>query len=286
MFFRYSRSDGRIYVREKEEREYLGGIATEAQLGTKTYSCAYVEPTKAGSGINVKTANLTWLTSSMVASTLSTAGLTDADVVVASTFPVSGTGALTGIMKAFEDSTGKPLEEEKKELASEELIITGSLGEDIGADKATGIVNDIKTLFGQYEDLYKDMKTFLIHHTHILYKYMQQLLEPSIADYLKKQKEEKMDKLAEVAVTEDDCKVCTVLKQNVEAEYLNSCIDFWNEFKEANGEVKGSENGWAAAVEYHIKKVAGQVITQAQISKKYEISPSTLGKRYKDLKIS
>ena len=36
-----------------------------------------------------------------------------------------------------------------------------------------------------------------------------------------------MDKLAEVAVTEDDCKVCTVLKQNVEAEYLNSCIDFW-----------------------------------------------------------
>ena len=116
------------------------------------------------------------------------------------------------------------------------------------------------------------MKTFLIHHTHILYKYMQQLLEPSIADYLKKQKEEKMDKLAEVAVTEDDCKVCTVLKQNVEAEYLNSCIDFWNDFKEANGEVKGSENGWAAAVEYHIKKVAGQVITQAQISKKYEMS--------------
>lgn len=48
-------------------------------------------------------------------------------------------------MKAFEDSTGKPLEEQKKELASEELIITGDLGEDIGADKATGIVNDIKT---------------------------------------------------------------------------------------------------------------------------------------------
>lgn len=53
--------------------------------------------------------------------------------------------ALTGIMKAFEDSTGKPLDEEKKELATEELIITGDLGEDIGADKATGIVNDIKT---------------------------------------------------------------------------------------------------------------------------------------------
>ena len=48
-------------------------------------------------------------------------------------------------MKAFEDATGKTLDEDKKELASEELIITGDLGENIGADKATGIVNDIKT---------------------------------------------------------------------------------------------------------------------------------------------
>ena len=148
------------------------------------------------------------------------------------------------------------------------------------------IVIDLKALFAQYVDLYKDMKTFLIHHTHILYKYMQQLLEPTIADYLKKQKEEKMDKLAEIAVTEDDCNVCTMLRQNVEAEYLDSCIAFWNEYKEANGEVKGSEKGWAAALVYLIKKVNGQAITQAQISKKYEISPSTLGKRYKDLKIS
>lgn len=134
-----------LEVNNQEERKYLEGIASEAQIGTKTFSCAYVEPTKAGSGINVKTANLTWLTSSMVASTLATAGLTDADCVVASVFPVSGTGALTGIMKAFEDATGTPLDEDKKELASEELIITGDIGEDIGPDKAAGIVNDIKT---------------------------------------------------------------------------------------------------------------------------------------------
>ena len=48
-------------------------------------------------------------------------------------------------MKAFEDATGKPLEEDKKELASEELITTGDLGDDIGQDKAKGIVNDVKT---------------------------------------------------------------------------------------------------------------------------------------------
>lgn len=81
-----------LEVNNQEERKYLEGVAAEAQLGNKTYSCAYVEPTTAGSGINVKTANLTWLTSSMVASTLATTGMTDADVVVASVFPVSGTG--------------------------------------------------------------------------------------------------------------------------------------------------------------------------------------------------
>lgn len=134
-----------LEVNNQEERKYLQGVASEAQLGKKTYSCAYVEPTKSGSGINVKTANITWATPAMVATTLSTAGLTDADVVIAANFPVSGTGALTGIMKAFEDATGKPLDEDKKELASEELITTGDLGDDIGQDKATGIVNDVKT---------------------------------------------------------------------------------------------------------------------------------------------
>ena len=61
----------------------------------------------------------------------------------------------------------------------------------------------------QYEDLYKDMKTFLIYHTHILYKYVQQLLEPQIAEYLKNQKEEKDKKKAEISesTSEDGCKV-------------------------------------------------------------------------------
>ena len=103
-----------------------------------------MEPTNNG-GINVKTANITWVTSSMVASTLSTAGMTNANCVIAAVFPVSGTGALTGVMKAFEDATGEKLDEDKKELASEELITTGDLGDKIGQDKATGVVNDIKT---------------------------------------------------------------------------------------------------------------------------------------------
>ena len=48
-------------------------------------------------------------------------------------------------MKAFENATGETLDEDKKELASEELITTGDLGDDIGQDKATGVINDVKT---------------------------------------------------------------------------------------------------------------------------------------------
>ena len=105
-----------IEVNNQEERKYLQGVATEEQLGKKTFSCAYVEPTKAGSGINVKTANITWATSSMIASIMSTCGIENANVVAAAPFPVSGTGMMTGIMKAFEDATGEPLDETKKKL--------------------------------------------------------------------------------------------------------------------------------------------------------------------------
>ena len=136
-----------LEVNNQEERQYLEGIASESQIGKKTYSCAYVEPTHPGDGLNIKTANITWVNASMVATTMSTAGMTDANVVIAANFPVSGTGALTGIMKAFEDATGEKLDEEKKELATEELVTTGELGadENIGQEVATGIVNDIKT---------------------------------------------------------------------------------------------------------------------------------------------
>ena len=135
-----------LEVNNLEERKYLQGIASEAQLGTKTFSCAYVEPAKKGNGINVKTANLTYVTSSMIASTLATCGVEDANVIAMTPLSggVSGTGALAGVMKAFEDATGEELSEDKKELASEELITTSDLGDEIGQDQATGLINDIK----------------------------------------------------------------------------------------------------------------------------------------------
>ncbi|UUC41977.1 SEC-C metal-binding domain-containing protein [Clostridioides difficile] len=149
------------------------------------------------------------------------------------------------------------------------------------------ILKDIMNLFNQYQDVYKDMKSFLIYHTHILYKYIQQLLDPSIAEYLKKERDKNDTKVnSENELSEEECKVLDTLKENVEKENIDACIEFWNEYKKNHENIKGAENGWAAAVEYYVKKEAGQPITQVQISKKYDISSSTLGKRYKDLKIS
>lgn len=132
-----------IEVTNQDERKYMEGIASEAQIGHKTYSCSYVEPTTSG-GIQVKVANLTFVTSSMIASTLTTSGVENCNVVAASPIEVSGTGALTGIMMAYETASGEKLDEGQKEAATEELVTTGELADDIGQDKATDLMNDVK----------------------------------------------------------------------------------------------------------------------------------------------
>lgn len=132
-----------IEVNNQEERAYLEGIATEAEIGTHTYSCAYIMPTSTGQ-INVKTAHLTWVSTSMIANTLVTAGIDSCDVIAAAPRDVSGTGALTGIIKAYEKVTDETLDEEKTNLAMEELYETAQLGQDIGQDQASAVMNEVK----------------------------------------------------------------------------------------------------------------------------------------------
>lgn len=67
------------------------------------------------------------------------------NVVAACPFEVSGTGALTGIMMAYETASGESLDEGKKEAAVEELITTGALADTFGQETASEIMNDVKT---------------------------------------------------------------------------------------------------------------------------------------------
>ncbi|HHZ12981.1 MAG TPA: DUF1002 domain-containing protein [Clostridiales bacterium] len=127
-----------------EERQYLGGLVSDDKIGKRTISSAYVELLEKGEGIEVDTHNITWVTREMYANALVTAGVENAKVIAAAPFKVSGTGALTGIMKAFEAVTGKELDEEAKEAANEELVTTGELGEVIGKDEAAALIKEIK----------------------------------------------------------------------------------------------------------------------------------------------
>ena len=138
-----------LTVTNAEEREYLEGYVDESLIGTRSISCVYVELLAEGAGMDVTTSNITWCTPEMYISALATAGITDAKIVVAAPFEVSGTAALTGVYKAYEDLTGKKLDDLAKAVSTQELTITGELANEIGDMDSTAIVNDLKMMLDE-----------------------------------------------------------------------------------------------------------------------------------------
>lgn len=132
-----------ITVNNQDERNYLGKYISSEQIGTRTLSCAYVKPTQSG-GIKVRTANLNYVTCNMLANALSTAGISNCETVAACPYEVSGTGALTGVMMAYESASGKQLDSTKKDLATKEVVVTGDVAKQVGGDNATNIINQAK----------------------------------------------------------------------------------------------------------------------------------------------
>lgn len=133
-----------IEVTNEEEREYLGEFIDEKLLGTRAISSVYVEKLPEGEGITVDSRNITWVTNDMYRNALITAGIKDAKIIVASPFQVSGTAALTGVIKAFEDITGEEITEIEKKIASEEIAKTATLGSEIGQEEAEELISSIK----------------------------------------------------------------------------------------------------------------------------------------------
>ena len=129
-----------------EERTYLEGYVDNSLIGTRSISCVYVELLPAGSGMSVTTSNINWCTGEMYISALATAGITDASIIVAAPFEVSGTAALSGVYKAYEDMTGKKLDDLAKLVSTQELTVTGELAAEIGAMDSTSIVNELKLM--------------------------------------------------------------------------------------------------------------------------------------------
>ena len=142
-----------IIVTNAEEREYLSGLVPDKKIGSVALSCIYITTLEEGSGISVTTNNINWCTDDIYINVLVTAGVENARVMVSAPFPVSGTAALTGVYKAYEDITGIELDHSAKEAAAEELVITGELADTIGSDDATLLINELKKILDQTKDM-------------------------------------------------------------------------------------------------------------------------------------
>ena len=139
-----------------EERTALEGYVDPAVIGTRSLSSVYLELLPSGSGMNVTTENISWCTPEMYISALATAGITDARIIVAAPFPVSGTAALAGIYKAYEDMTGQKLDDLAKLISTQELTITGELADEIGNMDSTSIVNELKMMLDETVNMTDD----------------------------------------------------------------------------------------------------------------------------------
>lgn len=135
-----------IYVTDEVIIKQLGLDPNDpANYAGGCYSSAYVKLLDDNSGINVKATNLTEVTESMLMNALITSGITAADVKVSSPFKVTGTSALSGILAGVEEVGGFEISLKQKEIAQKEIETTVEVGDEIGSEEASTIINDIKT---------------------------------------------------------------------------------------------------------------------------------------------
>ncbi|KEZ50795.1 DUF1002 domain-containing protein [Metabacillus indicus] len=133
-----------IEVTNEEEHKYLGKYIPKAQIGTRAISSSAITIEESGAGLEVNTKNVNWVTDEMYLNALMTAGVKDASIQVSAPFEVSGTAALTGLLKAYEVSSDEAIPEDVKQVANEELVTTAELGDKVGQENASALMAKIK----------------------------------------------------------------------------------------------------------------------------------------------
>lgn len=134
-----------VTITNEDEHNYLDAYLDASVIGSRALSSVVVEKKEKGTGIQVKTSNITYCTTGMYQNALATAGLEDAEIRVAGPFNISGTAALVGAMKAYGEMTGESIEPENADAATEELVTTSELGETLGSqDQAEALIGAVK----------------------------------------------------------------------------------------------------------------------------------------------
>lgn len=120
-------------------------------------SSVLVQRSGEGSGVNVNIVtpdNITRITEEQYMNAAITAGVEDANIMVAAIRPVTGESALTGVYKAF-DVNGEDLESDRMEVAQEELQTTNQISENLNEDDAAKLnqaIAEIKRDLAELKD--------------------------------------------------------------------------------------------------------------------------------------
>lgn len=118
-----------VYITNDQEHKYLDDYIPQSEIGTKSLSSVVVIEGKKGSGVQVTTKNIDYCTTGMYENALVTAGITDAEAIVAAPSQISGTAALIGVIEAYSVMTGEELDEDNVDAAFNEMVVTGQIEE-------------------------------------------------------------------------------------------------------------------------------------------------------------
>ena len=228
-----------LIVTNSDEREYLEGLVDDSLIGSKSISCIYIEALDEGEGLDVSVKNITWCTPDMYMNAMVTAGITDAKVQIAAPFNVSGTAALTGIYKAYEDITGEKLDEDAKLVGTQELTITAELADEIGSADPTAIVNELKLMLDETKNMTDDelreeiKKIAAEYDVSLTDSQIDQLItlcrsmEKLDIDALKEKVEEVQQYLKDIVKKHGEIKQFLSNVADTVTEFVNKVIDFF-----------------------------------------------------------
>ncbi len=135
------------YVTNAEEHQYLDAYMSSSDIGKHALSSVLIKETDPGMGLSITTKNISVCTEGMYRNACATAGITDAEIIVAGPFPISGTAALVGIFKAYKDMSGQAISEDVIDGALNELVVTGDLEgalSDVDSDVIEGMISEVK----------------------------------------------------------------------------------------------------------------------------------------------
>lgn len=131
-------------ITNDDEHKYLGDYLDNSVIGSRALSSVIVVLGEDGDGIDVETKNISYCTSGMYTNALITAGIENADVIVAGPFEITGTAALVGAMKAYSELTGEEISEESMDTAVNELVVTSQMAEDMNSEDIEQLMAFVK----------------------------------------------------------------------------------------------------------------------------------------------